>query len=314
MRKSLAEVLAEESDDNPRINIGLLKAKISLDRCVNFFKRAILSDFPDTIRGGRVSEDSGSPSTGTTGIPEGPEAWVRVENPPMHGRIDMVAGGGIIDFKTGESDPSDKDQMYFLHTSLVAKTGRLPTSLNIVYMNMTECIRIDVPSIPMLADLLQRLRFDMSAMHDGLASGIVEARPDEQRCRLCPVRQHCDVFWSSPKIQGLRACHLKPLEEHVQVESHITDVSLNRFPPGWEAGKACDDLANSSELGPLFITIDQHRCPEVGESKLHGARILGARVRRNSRGWYVTMVRQTEVFWQGMTRSIKSEAAIAMKR
>jgi hypothetical protein len=302
MRKSLAEVLAEESDGNPRINIGLLKAKIPLDRCVNFFKRAILADFPDNIRGGRVSEDSGSPSTGTTEVPEGPEMWIRVEDPPMHGRIDLVAGGGIIDFKTGEPDPSDTDQMYFYALLWWLKTGRLPASLKIVYMNMTECARIDVPSIPMLEDLLQRLRFDMSVMHEGLASGIVEARPDEQRCRLCPVRQHCDVFWSSSKTQELRACHLKRLEGHVQVESHITDVSLNRFPPGWEVGKACVGLASSPELGPLFITIDQHRCPEAGQSKPRGARLLGARVRRNSRGWYLTMARETEVFCQGMAR------------
>jgi hypothetical protein len=304
MRTALAEILAEASEDNPRIHIGLLKAQLSLDRCVNFFKRAMLADFPITRRGGSVAEDRGSSPPETPGIPEGPEVWVSVERPPLQGRIDMVAGGRIMDFKTGEPDPSDKDQMYFYALLWWLKTGRLPTSLEIIYMHMTEGVRIDVPSIPMLADLLQRLCCDIPAMHEGLASGTVEARPDEQRCRLCPVRQHCDAFWSAPTTQGLRADHLKRLGEHAQVASHITDVRLNKLPVGWDLGNACAGLAHSPELGPLCITIDQHRCPEAGERKPHSARILGARVQRHSTAWAVRIARQTEVFWQGMTRYI----------
>jgi len=162
------------------------------------------------------------------------ELWIETESPPLCGRLDAVRSGRIVEFKTPDPDEAHEEQMRFYALLWWLKYGVAPSALEVIYPRKATCITVGVPSVEALASLRDLVAQDIASIGECLASGEAEARPGNQQCPSCSVRQHCDAFWVSDETRGLRA----PLHDSpAQGLAVWADVSLTSLPVSYEAAE-----------------------------------------------------------------------------
>jgi hypothetical protein len=162
--------------------------------------------------GVRTSRDTQS-SDGrmTTGVPPRrqpvglgahPEVEVTAEDLRFTGRIDLLSlddvSVTIVDYKTGSEDPAHGDQLrtYALLWELDRETNpaaRLATHLVVAYAGREHAV--PAPTLEELRALEQSLVERIAVAEAEIVGDTPNARPSDDVCRFCQVRQLCDDYW-----------------------------------------------------------------------------------------------------------------------
>ena len=152
------------------------------------------------------SDRSESRATVRRHRPDGsyPELSLRSTRLRMTGRADLVTISGgdvrIVDYKTGAPSEHHSEQLraYALiwsrHDSL-DPTRPYASRLTVSYPNAD--VEVDAPTTDELDILETQTVARLKDLTNQLAEDPPQARPDEERCRFCPVRHLCDPYWRS---------------------------------------------------------------------------------------------------------------------
>jgi hypothetical protein len=121
------------------------------------------------------------------------------------GRIDLLVvsarGCEITDFKTGKEDPKHvlQVQIYALLWSLDRQRnpqGQLATRLVVAYGGRDQ--EVSVPTVAQLGELRSEIATRSDAARQAVAARPPEARPTQEHCDVCGVRQLCGDYWQRP--------------------------------------------------------------------------------------------------------------------
>jgi hypothetical protein len=132
-----------------------------------------------------------------------PEVELRAKSIRWKGKVDLLVVGDdacqITDFKTGAADDAHKFQLrvYALLWRLddeLNPSARVVDRLVLAYEN--QDIEVVPPNAQELDDLGRDLVARRAASEAALAARPPAARPNEQACRHCGVRQLCDAYWA----------------------------------------------------------------------------------------------------------------------
>lgn len=294
MRDFLYNGLDSELRGNPRVDLDELVRKVSLDDCVNAFKRlATQCRTPLSLSITRSDEEHGSSrERREPPIPEGAEITVSIDDPPLMGRLDWFSYGAVVDFKTGDPDPGHQDQLRFYAMLVWVASGELPKELSLFYSRTRQRVTVRVPTVDELRELRRKSHDEIAAIRDNISS-TPEARPTEENCPYCQVRQLCNEYWLSARTASLR------LNSHTLEHSDVgwCDVELlDLLRPQGALGVT--GRVESPGTGEVLVAIDPNRClpPATGGRRV-SARILGARVTREGSEIRVSLGRNSEVFW-----------------
>lgn len=182
---------------------------------------------------------------------------VQLEHPmlPIGGVADLVAveddGDVIVDYKTGASRPEHAEQVRLYGLLWWRTTGRLPRLMRVVSSDggpPTEILGHGDDLCRLEADLAA----EVAAWRWSLATGVAPARPAEEACRFCAVRQVCEEYWTSDATSELRwpsACD--KAEGLRDVELGITSVRSRSSARGRLASGEELTLVSDAELWPL---------------------------------------------------------------
>jgi CRISPR/Cas system-associated exonuclease Cas4 (RecB family) len=284
----VASELETELTANPRVDASRLLTHVSIDDCVNGFKEAAAASLRGLV-GGRPSVSEG---TLNTGRPVGSEMWLETDSPRLCGRLDLVLGGAIYDFKTGGPDPKHADQLEFYGLLIWLKTGTLPSSLTLVYTKSGEVEEVDVPTPESLDGLRSRYAEEIASIETVHQEGNPSARPDVETCRYCPVRHLCDEYWDSIATQSLRlgaeVAGNAPTDDTLWLDVHLEDISAT------ESSNGLVGYAHVTGVGRVRVSIAITHCTT---SRGTQARILGGGVRHEESGFSVRVGGGTEAFW-----------------
>lgn len=132
-----------------------------------------------------------------------PEVEVRAKSIGWKGKIDLLVLGDdaceITDFKTGAADQAHEFQV-----SVYAVLWRLDDELNpsgrivdrLVLAYESQDVEVTPPSAQEIDDLGRDLLVRRKASEAALAARPPTARPADETCRYCGVRQLCDAYWA----------------------------------------------------------------------------------------------------------------------
>ena len=294
MKRRLREILSEDVEPNPRVEKTDLLARISIDSCVDGFRRGVkaLGSMPFQSREPRVKSDSviADPSPY-----DGPERTITIDDPPITGRFDWSRYGVICDFKTGDPDPTHAEQLRLYAVLVWAAFGVQPGGLEIHYVRTDERVRVEVPSVSELSALQEELRREITSANETIRAGSAPPNPSEEHCRWCPVRQFCDAFWNDSVTSSLR--WPRPEEEvddGAAPEVLFADVRLTDFRSE-TSGDGYHGFASAGGKTPA-VSIPAAWTPGAG-IRPGTLQLLGARVESQSDQTVVSVARHTEVFW-----------------
>jgi CRISPR/Cas system-associated exonuclease Cas4 (RecB family) len=301
VRRIIAECRnAIEADlkPNPRVDLPSLRSKISIDRCVNEFRRvsgAMQASFdPAAFKRRCDGAVRGQTVSGCTEVP------IRSLDPPLNGRIDWLSGREIIDFKTGERDEKHHVQLRFYALLYWLNTGNAPGSLTLIYTDPYERVPVPVPS----EAELQRARVDLAAeiteITGAIASGQAIARPGEEVCRWCPAKGHCDDYWSSPATRVLRLGDLAHEPDQAEGTSFSADVEVLALPSPDMRGGILGG-AYSPDLGDVSVSLGS-TCLAAGTAPSR-ARLLRGHLRKINQSWTIHSGPASELFWDATSQS-----------
>lgn len=293
MKQRLRNLIGEEVEPNPRADTADLLARLSLDECVNQFRSAAAKVILPVIPSNRDDSCSADP-TGAY-LPDGPERTITVEDPPLTGRLDWTKSGTICDFKTGDSDPTHPEQLRMYALLAWIAFGVRPKGLEVHYVRTDDRVEVPVPSEAELEALRDALRHEITAANRAIRSGSVSARPSEEQCRWCPVRQHCDAFWSDTATEPLRWPACAQQEKEPTTPVLYADVELTGFLGGTSVdGYHGAAQAGGSDQVAVSLPAAWSPGPGVRPERVH---VLGARIEKRPGGTAVSVSRHTEVFW-----------------
>lgn len=288
MRDYLVSELAPELKHNPRVDEGRLLAQVSLDDCVNAFKGAAAS----CVAGLLGPPSSSRQKRDGSGAASGAEAWLETDDPPLCGRLDLLLGAAIYDFKTGEADPKHVDQLHFYSLLFWLERGARPSLLALVYAKQRDVREVDVPTQSALSALRDRYAEEISIIQGEHRRGNPPAKPDEDNCRYCPVRQLCDEYWGSTETQRLRL-DARSLERAHPGEALWLDLQLEDVP-GAQSVSGVVGYAQVAGVGRVRVSIASDHCTK---SQRSAARVLGGSVQRSEDGISIRIGGSAEVFW-----------------
>lgn len=291
-RRQFKALIEEEDAANPRVNTTAFKAKFSLNSCMAVFRRITDQISVPSINkaSSRVRNDqpfSYQPSN------SGEELWVEVDHPPVCGRIDRASNSCLADFKTGDQKDEHKDQLEFYAMLWWIRFGELPKSLRIIYPDPSIEYKIPVPTLDEIIDLKQRYNLQIMSIQDILSSGEIPANPNENNCRVCPVRQYCDDFWVSKNTATLRI----PLDDYAG-KVHYLDIQSNQIANDQIQNGGVSGTFKAENLGEVSFFIEREKCPISVTQKVFGVRLLGAIVKRDRDKWRVRLGAFSEAFWK----------------
>ncbi|MEX2374327.1 MAG: PD-(D/E)XK nuclease family protein [Dehalococcoidia bacterium] len=136
--------------------------------------------------------------------------WSEVELRPSgfawRGIADHIAVEGdsvtISDYKTGEPDPSHRNQVELyalLWREDNAKNPRLTCAerLRVCYTGSGRMEEFPGPTQDRLDELKTELVDKAAAVRESISSSPAEARPSADACRFCGMRQLCPEYWGS---------------------------------------------------------------------------------------------------------------------
>ena len=205
------ELRALDSNPRARGTVTALRAQLTkripeMRAQAKTFTALALPDAPPAVhKGAGAAHDraqGGAAPRGRLGPGAYPEQEVSATDLRLSGTIDhlVVADSSvsIVDFKTGSYDQSHQDQvrLYALIWSRDQKRNpdALPaSSLRIAYA--TEEAAVPAPTPEGLEQLEVAWRARVDSADRSLTTTPPEARPSEEACAWCKVRQFCSEYW-----------------------------------------------------------------------------------------------------------------------
>jgi hypothetical protein len=210
---------------NPRAQIAMLEANVSVDGCISLFKDLIRRSYgepafeSDVATGhfeGRNEERLAGASTELIGervkkeVPCPavlPEVILKVEDPRVHGKIDLVAttedGDSLVEYKTGEPKPEHEKQSRLYAFLWWAVTGRVVRERQLLYPNQSP-VKLGAMTKAELEKEGVLLRARIAWANGEVQSALPIVRFDAERCRSCTVRQLCEEYWTAKETAASR--------------------------------------------------------------------------------------------------------------
>jgi CRISPR/Cas system-associated exonuclease Cas4 (RecB family) len=217
--------LLENARANPRAQMVMLEANVSVDSCISLFKDLVRLGYGQPALESGVaaqrSEDRseerlvGAP-TELIGERAGkavscpavlPEVTLKVENPRVHGKIDLVVtaeeGDSLVEYKTGEPRREHEEQSRLYAFLWWAVTGRVVRERQLLYPNQNP-VKLGAMTQAELEEEGRQLRARIVWANGEVESALPSAHLDADRCRSCTVRQLCEEYWTARETAGSR--------------------------------------------------------------------------------------------------------------
>lgn len=279
----------EENRMNPRIDSTLIAGQIAVEEILRAFKQATAFISPRPERAESLSR-----TLQGSGVRSGSEVWLRDPKSKLYGRADHVESGEIIDFKTGENNPTHVDQLLFYAALYFAATKRRPEKLTLVYTRTGTEIAAPVPGVSELESLLSSVRMRAESAERSVAANDLRARPERTKCRFCHVRAACDEYWSHRQSwqsadptdsNDLTDYEKTPLArfESATFGIYIRDILNSRpvtiYLPGEKIARNAN-LADAIRVLSVRRTVDAD-CLRLALTELSEIYLLGSEVRCN---------------------------------
>lgn len=281
---------------NPRANKLDLLAMIDLDKCVDQFRGVAPDISAASTRDGAFctaeSQERDVPLSDSAELP------LAIDDPAFGGKLDFVRDGVIYDFKTGSPDEGHAEQLRIYAMLFWVSFGYPPEGLVVSYASTRDRVHLPVPTTTDLAALRSDLRDEIDAANDSIRTGRVEAKPNEEVCRWCPVRQLCDSYWVSPATAGLRWPECVRSDDAIG-SNHHGDIELSGFS-STTGDYGYVGVAEDTDHNTLTVKLPSAWCP--GPNVRPGTiRILRARFGFDAPKPVVATARHSEVFWLGQS-------------
>lgn len=201
-RRTLLEMIQEWSksnEGNPRINSKALAGQVRIEELLRAFNEAasyiISTDHQNT--------SSTLFTSHRPGVFDGAESWLKDPESKLCGQADLIAGGKIIDFKSGDKQEYHALQILYYAALYLAITGTLPKELRLIYTENNESIAVPLPEKNALEALLSEFRQRAEKADQQVATGELPARPEPTKCSFCHVRGICVKYWESIDYRGI---------------------------------------------------------------------------------------------------------------
>lgn len=224
---------------NPRADLALISGRVSVNDCINSFKRLVQeanSLDSDVEVSERIDGKSAQPGAEWESIADHnylpssesslahldlqspvdlilsvpaslSEVQIWLSNPPIRGILDLVRveddGDILIEYKSGRPRPEHAEQARMYTLLWFLQTGRMPKGCYLIYSQFSS---VRLPSMTE-RELKEQLALTISRIEKAqatLAEPVPSAYPQNNRCRFCQVRQLCDPYWSSSHTQPNR--------------------------------------------------------------------------------------------------------------
>lgn len=140
------------------------------------------------------------------------EAELRDSDLRLHGRIHLLSIDGahvdIVDYKTGVEAESHVDQLR-LYTLLWTRDAELnPRGLGVSSITAAYLDHVVTPPVPTTEDLnafVEQLQVMISEADREVSGSSPTAKPSDETCRFCIVRQLCSDYWSTvaPSLESV---------------------------------------------------------------------------------------------------------------
>jgi CRISPR/Cas system-associated exonuclease Cas4 (RecB family) len=215
----------ENARGNPRAQMTMLQASVSVDSCISLFKDLVrrsygepafenavaaehcedrseerLAGVSTELIGERARKDVPSPAVL-------PEVTLRVEDPRVHGKIDLVVtaeeGDCLVEYKTGEPKPEHEQQSRLYAFLWWAVTGRVVRERQLLYPNQ-NVVKLGAMTQVELKEEGAQLRARIARANGEVQSALPTVRLDAERCCSCPVRQLCEEYWTARETAASR--------------------------------------------------------------------------------------------------------------
>jgi hypothetical protein len=234
LRRIIQELRQKELsklEENPRLDISNIYKEISVDECVNIFKR-LLSQVYQPIDASSDTENMGPesktvdaeifrtksknleinsnelismfgndadnilPPVSLPGVFT--EYRIAIKDPPLIGTIDLIVtdidGDSVIEFKTGDYRAEHESQLRMYGVLWYLHTGRIAKDYLCIYSDGSLMKFPGLESIDLNKEIYY-LRRRINLTGKELSKDIPQAYPDAERCSWCSVRQLCDPYW-----------------------------------------------------------------------------------------------------------------------
>jgi CRISPR/Cas system-associated exonuclease Cas4 (RecB family) len=217
--------LLDEARANPRAQLAMLETNVSVDGCISLFKDLVRQSYgkpalesavvlQNDLREAKSPAESGK--KGLVGqsrrkdVPFPailPEVELRLDDPPVRGKIDLVVtaidGDTLIEYKTGERRPEHEKQSQLYAFLWWATTGRLARERQLLYPNQ-NVVKLGGMTQSGLQQEEKALKARVAWAKKEIASKLPGAHIEEQRCRSCTVRQLCEEYWTAKETAASR--------------------------------------------------------------------------------------------------------------
>ena len=215
----------EEARDNPRAQLAVLEANVSVDVCISVFKDLVRRSYGEpALESNAAVKDAESKSEAPVApqktTADGYSAWrdvpcpavlpevmLKLEDPPVHGKIDLVItgtdGDTLIEFKTGEPWPEHQRQSALYSFLWWAVTGRFACERQLLYPNQ-NIVKLRGMSQVELKEEGIALNERVTRAKQELSRTPPSVRIEADRCRSCTVRQLCEEYWTANATAGSR--------------------------------------------------------------------------------------------------------------
>lgn len=280
MQQNLRQLLDKGTH---RSNPGRLLSRVSIDGCVNAFRAAARTCLSGIVKPSVTGVGKGKRTSGA-------EVHVSIKDPKLCGRIDYVGPGAVLDFKTGSPKEDDLNQLRFYGLLVWLATGKLPAEMTVAYLRTNSVESLSVPTVTEMEAMAAAVRLEIQEIETDIAGGKAEARPVPENCRLCPVRQLCDEYWSSPSSESLR---LGPRTQTLESPQWI-DIELGTLPEKTVSGSYVGS-APVKGIGEVDVRIASPHV-HAGRSPT-GVRLLNALAQQRNGRWSVSAAIGSEAFW-----------------
>ena len=217
--------LLESARANPRAQMAMLEANVSVDSCISLFKDLVRQSYSEPAfgsplpaeqfddrsaerRAAAFMEPIGERAKKVVPCPAVlPEVVLRVEDPRVHGKIDLVAtredGDSLVEYKTGEAKPEHEKQSRLYAFLWWEVTGRIVRERQLLYPNQNP-VKLGALTQAELEKEGVQLRARIAWANGELQSALPIVRFDAERCRSCTVRQLCEEYWTARETVASR--------------------------------------------------------------------------------------------------------------
>jgi CRISPR/Cas system-associated exonuclease Cas4 (RecB family) len=217
--------LLENARGNLRAQMAMLEANVSVDSCISLFKDLVRRSygepaFENAVAAEHCEDRSEERLAGASAELIGerakkdvpcpavlPEVTPKVEDPRVHGKIDLVVtaeeGDCLVEYKTGEPKPEHEKQSRLYAFLWWAVTGRVVRERQLLYPNQNP-VKLGAMTRAELEEEGVQLRERIAWADGEVQSALPSVRIDAERCRLCTVRQLCEKYWTARETAASR--------------------------------------------------------------------------------------------------------------